>query len=382
MKKAIAFLLILSCCVAFSGCWNYWGLDEMDIVTGMAIDRPDPEGPYHITVELVNTHSTSENGATDVEYIEAIGETSFNALRNAKRSLADKFYGGNMQTLIISHQIAETEGVFYIIEEVLRDAEPRETLTVLISQEETAKEILFTESVDTNIVSYELHESVREDHMNTASTKEEPLYKVYSDIKGKGKSLVLPAVHCRETVSGKKGLSAETNGIAVFQKDRLKGYLSPEDSMYYLFIKDEILNTAYSVPMEGETNKKISMEIRDNKSKTKVSFEDGQVKVKVAIKSQMNVIELNGYANLSLPKERDRLEDKVETYLEDSLKKVFQKVQKEIGFDIFGLGNLLYKKDPKTWDKIDQDWDTLFQNAVLDVEAEVIISNTGVLKDY
>lgn len=378
MRRIISFISIILCCIFLSGCWNYKGLDDIDIVTGLAVDKDQSTGIYQITIEIVDTQTSGKEGEISAKYIDAEGKTIFDAIRNSKRRLINKLYGGNMQTLIISKEIAEKEGVSIIIEELLRDGEPRETMSVVISQEETAKEILLTEGLDSNIISYEIHEMVKEDNKVTASTVNTQLYQAYNSIKGEGKALVLPAIHLINNIDKKV---AEGNGTALFKNDYLQGFLSPEDTMYYLFIVDKIKNGVISFPIEN-SDESISMEIKDSKTDTKVSFNQNTLYVDISVRVKLNIMEVKSQLDIMNSDERDKLETLTEGYLEDHIAELFKKVQSQHEIDIFGLGDLLYKKDPDLWRKLESNWDELFQDASIEVKVKTDIISSGVLKNY
>lgn len=410
--------LILCCLFLFSGCWDYIGLDQIDIVTGIAIDRPDPDGLYHITLEIINTQS-KEGSESQVKYLEVSGINLFDTFRNAKRRLSDKLYGGNMELVIISKQIAETEGVFYVVEELLRDNEPRETLSIAISMEPTAKEVLFTKGVDSEIISFEIAESLQEDASVTLSTRNVPLYMIYNYIKGEGGTLTLPAVRIIENIKNDENPSGEeikqdpedsgagasesdeekesgdmgsqtqnikdkafeTYGVAYFKEDILKGFLSPEETKYLLFIIDEVKNGDFSIPDEnGEL--RVSFEIVHSKTKSDLKYENGKLYLDLDITSTMNMTALDGFIDFNNYEARRILEARCEDYLSEQVKNLFENTQEKIGMDIYNLGSKLYQSDFEKWEFLKADWDRIFCEAEIYVKSHVVVSNTGEITNY
>lgn len=377
MKRLTACALVLLCCVPLSGCWDYRGLDEIDIVTGVAVDK-NTSGLYQLTIEIVDTRCSAKEGDLSAKYVEAEGETIFNAIRNSKKRLINKLYGGNMQTLVISRQIAETEGVSVILEELLRDGEPRETMSVVISQEKTAKDILLAEGIDSKIISYEIHDMVEEDNRVTAATVSMPLYKAYNAIKGTGNSLTLPAVHCVQ--NGNKTV-VESNGIALFEGDKLIGFLPGKNSIYYLFFRNELKGGVISFPV-SRPDDSVSMEIKGCKTNVDISVQDGRAYVTLFIDINLNVMEIKSQLSISQTSERKALEQQTATFLKTSIANFFKDVQTQNKIDIFGFGRQLYQKTPDLWESIEDDWNELFQDAVIQVKVNAKIQSAGVLKDY
>lgn len=310
--------------------------------------------------------------------MQAEGPTLFDAIRNSKKRLINKLYGGNLQTLLISRQVAETEGVAIILEELLRDGEPRETLSVVVSQEETAAEILLTKGIDSNIIAYEIHKMIEEDGWTTASTKNLPMYKAYDVIRGIGGALVLPAVR---TILNNEEVVAEANGIALFQGDRLVGFQSPENTKYYLFIVDEIRGGVLSFPVSHPTER-VSLEIKGSKTQASVRHVGGQLTIDLNIHTKLNVMELKSQLSISQAEQREALEQLAAQVLRDQISAYFRETQAQTKIDIFGFDRLLYKQAPDTWRAVEANWDALFQSAVLNVTVQADILSAGVLKDY
>ena len=62
------------------------------------------------------------------------------------------------------------------------------------------------------------------------------------------------------------------------------------------------------------------------------------------------------------------------------MSKVVKKVQSKYKADIFGFGNLIYKNDPKTWEKLEKEWNTkYFPNLNVKIKTNLKISATGSL---
>lgn len=378
IRILLSALLVLFC-LPLSGCWNYWGLDEMSIVTGMAIDKDEETGPYLLTLEIADTRKASKDNELKAQHIEAEGDTIFNAIRNAKRRLNNKLYGGHMKLVIISQELAEREGVLPLLENLLRDGETRETLSVAIAQTKSAKEILLSKTIESAIISYDVNQSIEEDSDTTAATRYVPLYKAYSAIKSPGNTLVLPALHQAKNSNEQV---IETNGIALFRSDRLIGWLSPEKTMYYLLFKDEVHGGAVSCQLNENQATNTSLEIKKCNAKTDYSFHDRQLTVTLKVKIAMNLMESNTPLDLRQAPERARLEERIAAVLTERISGLFVEAQTVIGNDIFGLGNLIYKDNPMLWQEIEGDWDSIFKEAKLVVETKVDLVNAGVLKGY
>lgn len=376
LKRISCILLIFIICFPLLGCWNYISLSEIDIVTGLALDLDEDTKEYKVTYEIIDNKNLSDD-AMKTTYISSSAPTIFDAVRKTKRLLSNKLYGGNMESVIISKKIAKT-GIMDLLENFLRDGEPRETLTIIVSQEETAEELLKANAVDSNVISYEINDAIEEDAKVTASTVYTPLYIAYTAIKEEGNTLLLPAISLKHYDGDD---FCELNGIAVFKEDKLTGFLSPEDSKWLLFIKNLIKGGVLTFNY-GEENDFITVQIRDSDTKHHTSINNDTLVLSLNVSTNINTVEINSKTDLVKIDTRKDLEQSVSDYIKNSIIKFYNKIKSDFGYDIFGLGNNLRKFNKSSWDKSKENWDDLFLNSCLNIDCNVTILNSGVLKNY
>lgn len=376
-KRVILGLSVLLACAALTGCWNYRGINELDIVTGAALDWDAQAGLFQFVFEIADVASTTSKGPTKTKHVESTGGTLLEAIRNAKKKLINKLYFGNMQVLVISHQIAQTQGILPILQAFIRDGELRETLKVIISQEDTARDILLQQGIDALIVSYGMQKVVEEDNQITISTVNVPVYKAYSALIGQGLAMVLPAFH---VVINNEKMSSEANGAALFTKDKLIGFLSPEETKYFLFAVNAVEGggLGFREPSE-EAWENVSLKIIKSKTKAEWSYDGGQLKIRLNIRVQSNLSESSADVDPSKTEGKARLELRAAEVIKENVARVIAKMQNELGVDVFGFGNLVFKDNPNLWRKIGGEWNAVFAQAAFEIQVDVNIMHTGVL---
>ena len=227
VKKTLCILLIMALVFLPAGCWNYRGINEITIITGIGIDKEDmAAGKYQLTYEIVDLTRDIKQTGTRSKIVEAQGKTLFEAARNAKKRLVNKLYFGNTQVIVVSKRIAAEEGVFFITDWFIRDAECRESVSVVISQQETARDTLLVEGIDDMLVAFEIKKIIDRDQLVTGSTRDASLFSIFNTMRSEGTSMTIPAFH---TVINDGKPTAEVNGLAVFKGDKLLGFLTPEE---------------------------------------------------------------------------------------------------------------------------------------------------------
>ena len=374
IKRIICSLIIISTCLTLCGCWNYVGLNELSLVMGVAIDKDQSSGKYKLTCELVDLSASNPDGPFKSELVESEGESIFDAIRNAKKRLGNKLYMGNAACIVISHQIAQEDGLQSVVDLFLRNREPRETLSVMISKEKSAKEILSLKAINHPYVCAELRDIVHKDSQFTSSTKSVELYKLYNTCNGQGIEVAMPVIR---SVSNDDKDTPESDGIAVFKTNKLVGYLSPEETKYYLFVTDEIEGGVLTFDMEEDKDKTISLEIKKSATELSYSF-DEKVKTFIDIETIVTIGESQEHSNH--PTDKDfisKVEETANEVLTQRISAVIKKVQNEYNSDIFGFGLMVYRKNPKLWDRISQDWYTYFNTMEFEIRPKFTIINTG-----
>lgn len=376
-KKIVCITLCLLLVFPLVGCWNYRGLNEMSIVSGVAIDRNPLNGYFQLTFETVDLSKPIKSAGLVSKIIQTEGKTLFDAARNAKTRVQSKLYYGNMQIVVVSREIAETEGVEDIIDWFLRDSECRETMCFIISQEKTAHDILSIEGSNNSIVAEEIQKIINTDQEITSSTADVELYKIYNILRGEGLSLTLPAVH---TVINDKEPATEINGIAIFKGEKLKGFLTPEQSKYLLFATDHVNGGVLTCSSTNLGPDNVSLEISENKTKQSYSYEDGKIKIKIKTDT---IVFLNEMLSKLDALDKDQIAV-IEKSASDALKKnmrlVIEEIQTNFKSDALGFGNMIYRKDPKLWSQLSNNWDILFPTLEVEIDSKVKIVNSAAIK--
>ncbi len=75
-----------------------------------------------------------------------------------------------------------------------------------------------------------------------------------------------------------------------------------------------------------------------------------------------------------------KLESQAQDKIKSEAMRVIKAVQTQYDSDIFGFGNMIYKKDPRLWDKLEPQWDKTFQSLSIEVKPKVNILNSAYLK--
>ncbi len=376
VKRFIIIMINLFLIISLSGCWNYRGLNEMTIVAGIAIDKKPENNNYLLSFEIVDTTMSIKERGPNSKIIESEGKTLFDAVRNAKKRVANKLYFGHTEIVIISEEIARNDDLNNIIDWFLRDNECRETICFVISQEKSARDLLSIRGLGQNIKAIEIKKIVVNDKKITSSTVCVELYNIYNILKADGKSLTLPAMH---NIINDGEPANEVNGIAVFKEKKLIGFLTTEESRYFLFVLDEIKGGVLT--FSSNKNTQFALEISKNKTKKSFQVKDGEIKILIKTDTTVYLNESMGYSDSLNKKQIKEMEKIAEKELKKNISSVVKKVQAEYNSDIFGFGNMIYKKNFKLWNHIKDKWEDEFMSLNVEIQSDIHIINTASIKE-
>ncbi|MGI6169073.1 MAG: Ger(x)C family spore germination protein [Christensenellales bacterium] len=376
-KRLLSCLLIVVLILALSGCWNYWGLDQLNIVVGISVDFDQDKNMFNVGYEVADLLGASKDKSAVGKLVYGQGKTLFEAARNTKRKEEDRLFFGCSNVLVINQHVAQEKGIMGIIEWFLRDGECRETMSIAISQEETAQEMLKRPEGMEGIVSITLHDILLEDKDVTGTTLPVQIYQVYNILHSPRKAVVVPALH---KVQVDEDWVAENNGMAVIKEGRLVGFLPPEQSRYVLFMENELGGGILTLSMMDDSADDISLEIFRNQTKKSYTYEQGKFVVKIETITHVSVGENHSDLDMMDKQVIKQIEDRAAEKIKEDIENVVGILQHELNADIFGFGEMIYEKEVDLWRQISPMWDQIYPTLEVQVCSEVNVMNAAFTK--
>lgn len=376
MKKVKIYLILLIMflnTLLLPGCWNYREIDDLAIVSGLAVDKGTKEGSYLITFELVDFKGGGKETEIHSETVEAEGKTIFDAVRNAIRISARRLFWSHAEAAIVSQDVAR-EGIIQLVDFINRDAEPREQMYILISKEKTAKELLVQQSILTDIRSFEMEKMINT-RKSISKAPAAQVHDIINMLAGDGITLSLPAIGIMIN-QGEK--TSELSGTALFERDKLIGFLDGEDTKYFLFAKDEIKGGLLTLNVRPERSyDDITLEIFESKTKLTPLEANGKIIMSIDVRLKVSIAEIDISRNVIDEEERKILKEKAEQMLKTNIENVIMKVQEDYGVDAFGFGEIIKKEKPTLWKGIKNEWNTMFEEVDTKVNVQIEIKASG-----
>ncbi len=368
------FVVMLLFIMILTGCWNYREVDKLTIVAGFAIDK-GKQSKYQITVEIVEISGGMESKPIS-RTITIYGNTIFDAVRNEISLSGKKLYWGHNKVVILSKEIAK-EGALGVADWINRDSETRSDVLLLVSKEKTAKEILEAKGVTNDIVSFELAEMAKnEKSLSKAPITE--LWEFVNELEALGMVATLPSVNLKKS---NHQYSPQILGTAVFQKDKLLGFLGGKETKNFLFLLDKVKGGLLITNEHlGNLSTPVTLEIFKNKTKIKPIIKQNRITFDIQIKTTVALDEVSGSITSLDEKTIESIKKAAEEEVKSRVVHCVKLIQKSYGVDIFGFGSRLREEKPNVWNKVARNWEKgIFKDVKVNVKSAISIKGTGML---
>ncbi|MBK1811482.1 Ger(x)C family spore germination protein [Clostridium sp. YIM B02505] len=376
--KYVKNLIILFICILLSlsltACWSSIELNKMGIVTGIALSRYSKEEDLNIIAQVgvprPEKSSSGVGGNEEYVNIKQKGNTVAVALRNISREYNRTLFFAHNQVVVFGRDLAH-QGIGEQIDFFLRNRETRPLTWMLVSNDD----------ID-NILE------------NNTRVKENPGISIGKLIKNEENVSQLPIVTFRDFTS--KLMSKTTAPVmpiielktnedksktpfiaktAVFAKDKMIGELNEAESMGLLWGTNKIKRATISVKSPDE-NEKVTIRINRAKSKLKPRIQGDTIYMSLEVHTEGDIMEQTTSKDLSDPQIIKVIEDTASKQIEKEVINAFSK-SKELGADIFGFGDTIYKYKPKVWKQIETKWDKELQSIRFEVKVDARVRRMG-----
>ena len=380
MKK----LLIIPIIILLTGCWNYYELNNLAICTGIAIDKIDDK--YEVTYLISNAkknETSAKEGEAGTTTYSGIGDTIQDAINDMKVKMPFEPYSGHLVVTIISEDIAK-DGIENILDYLARDTESRNFFYILLSKNTKAKNILEIISPLQTFPSQTIASDIE-----TSSADSSLIYEItYNDfiytLLEQGINPVLNSItiigniekgtDSKELSNTVPQATIKIDTLGIFKDDKLLGWATIDESKGINLLTNNVKNLYIKTKCE---DKYMMNYIENIKTKTNIDLENNKVKVKIT--GNAKILETNCKINLENTETINNIEKNIKEELNRIINESTYLVQKKYTTDVLGYGKTIHKKNPKKWNEIKDNWETIFKNLKIESEIDIKINNQGSL---
>ena len=384
MKTVKHLLLSLICTAAIflTSCWDNYDVSEVAIFTAIGIYKLD-SGQWTMTWQILKPDAAQpgiEGGRSGKAYANYTGTGL--TLNEAHKELilysGRKPFYGHVQLILIGESLAK-EGLAEAMDLFQRQYEFDQTVKILLTKNMEAHDLLEAESDLENLPAVHLSTLVDANKF-TGKVIDLPFHKLVMELESYGKSTVISALSNEENSDKPRIKDMQINHAGVFKKGKLLGYIDSTLVQSYLLITNpSIRETIFTIKHPKSPATFISIEIMRGQAQKKVQLEEGRIKgiINLSLLARIANVHETRY---SLDSDTaDEIENALSGYIKNNLINLIDLMQNKYNTDIFGFGELTYKKEYDFWKSLENDWDDYFVQMPIDVTVDVRIKRPGLI---
>jgi spore germination protein KC len=404
-QPARLLCVLLASSLLLAGCWDRQEINQLAIIGAVAIDgRP---GDFQVSVEIfrpVPSGSSTGGGAGSTPGIRNVaigqgrGTSILAAMRDLDRKVPRLIYGGHIVTCIVGEELARTD-LREILDIWQRDMQLRMSAFLLIA-EGTGYDILTRAQGEMESSIADQVEGLARTSSYTGYTTVSTVWDVITDILSPSKVGVTGIVRLAQgeqpPIPRSPGAETHANptppalvytlelaGVAIIKETKLAAMIPVSPiSRGVAASQGRIRGTVRDIAcpeLETDSHNGDTISLKVTHSDTKV-----EVEMKPALKARLRVnieatldsqeyetpISAEEMQVIQATAERDISREKAESV----------KALQGISCDAFGFAGVIYRKDPKLWASIKDNWDEVFSRLPVEVETRVRVRNVGMSK--
>ncbi|WP_068781238.1 MULTISPECIES: Ger(x)C family spore germination protein [unclassified Paenibacillus] len=373
LKKIAILLLILS----LTGCWDRLEIENRIFVLAVAIDKvAKKEGKilYELTIQVAEPKALSgKSPPTDIKpvwNVSVTGYSIFDCMRSMATEVARIPFYEHLQVIVISEELAK-EGIAAPMDLFLRDHELRRKTNLVVAPGQ-AKDVLDINHKLIPVPGVYLSMLTQESVNKTSKMPQNSTVDTFSVNFRANRNTLLTKVEPRED-------HVIMQGGAILNKDKFAGWLNSNEVRSYQWVIGTVRAGNYLTVNDKENQVFTTFEVKNMRSIIKPHIRNGDPYFTIRIIVEGNIGEDSILPN-STPGDLRKIEQMLNQNIRHDADTVIQKLQKEIGLDIFGFGEQLRRHKYAYWKQHEQDWENLFRTVDVNVEVETSIRRIGHVK--
>jgi spore germination protein KC len=374
--KSVKLFLIFSLCsnmLLLTGCWDRVEINDLALVMATGLDKTDDD-KIELSVQLAipkamgGGQGMAGGGGGKPTTVEKVtGETVFDAMSKLQEKVSRRIFWGHNRVIIIGEKLAE-EGIQKHIDFFARHPSPRLRAYTFVTD---------GKAIDTLKVIPELESSSAEIARELANFKvgmSVTVKDLLQMLSGEAGATVLPWIEVEQEPENKGGLLI--NGAAVLKKDKMVGRIDNKVTRGVLWLRDEIELATVTIEPEGAEDQ-ISFSLLRSRTELIPKIENGNWKMTVKIVTEDDAVENETKLNLMNPKIVKKLEKQLEQDIDKRIRMTLEKVQKEMGADIFGFAEAFHRQYPDQWSEVKDQWNEKFPEIEVEIKSKAYIRRPG-----
>lgn len=382
-RTRTAFLLLLTflSLTILPGCWSTHELNDEFILLAESVDKV---GDQIVITTLLIAHQQSNNGQGSNSQSPSQTQSPFFLLTGQGKSVAEAvedyhskadryIYGGHLEVFFVSEEIAK-EGIMPYLDLYSRHHWGVDSAWLVITHG-PARDMLTLENPMMQYITIDLEQRVKRKELYISNLGDF-LSNYHSD--SGMQVLTSSSVEAPKLPKGHEMDDLILGNTALFRKDRLVAYLSPEEGKFYNYCIQGFPYSVFTIKKSPFSPQgKLSVHLRGNPPQIEATpTEEGLV---LSLKGDLS-FEL--YEDNSYVTQDDHyvkaLEESVNENLGDQFRQLIEHAQQE-QVDAFNIADRLHAMHPEVWQEVKDDWPEVYSKLPINIEVDARYRNSSTM---
>ncbi len=359
-------------------------LNELAIVTAVGLDEGKKPGSTRITAQIVRPadargQTGAPSGATGqpIYTVSAEGRTIFEAIRNLARFSSRRVYWAHNYAIVMNEKYAKA-GIKDMIDFFTRNPELRMNTWVAVTPDPASKIVSTITGLEVvpgealNRLFYHSQAAAEAPRTNMMRLEEAFLDRSVQPVLAR-LSLKKRGVSNKKPEEHGSLEQVELSGAAVFDEDRMIGWLNANQTKGLVFFLEGIHEPIITLACPEDENKLVTVELRDPKFQVTPHAVGDNYRFTVRITTAADLVESSCKQNLR--EMRSELESALKDELMRRVEDVVTAAQQQYKVDFLKLGEVIRNRLPSQWRRHKDEWKEMFPRTVIEVEVSANINN-------
>ncbi|HHU75941.1 MAG TPA: Ger(x)C family spore germination protein [Firmicutes bacterium] len=377
-----------------AGCWDRREPNILGIVTVAAFDIDEESGLFKVYAQMDNPLGGAEQqsgnssggggGRSPSWFIESHGHTIYEAIINMEHVSTRRLFWSHVKAVLFSEKLAR-KGIRPVLDFLDRERQIRLTAKPFIVEGDL-RQLLIAEFP----LELEGGEAIEKHSFSvkreTSTLSEvDSLLILFRDISTPGKEVNMPRIKvlASEEKESKKEPAGMTNparisGIGIFHGDKFIGFLDKRETAGYNWLTGNMQRHNLVLKCPVHEDGYLTVEVFESSAKLTPEFKDNEVRFKATVFAGGR---LQDFDSPLLPLGEDfvnSLNRRMATAIRNEIMCSLEKARK-LNSDIFGFGRTIYRTKYRKWQQLENDWQNIFPNIMVDIEINARVHRHGIV---
>lgn len=137
------------------------------------------------------------------------------------------------------------------------------------------------------------------------------------------------------------------------------------------------VRSSYSIPSPNDEKASVGLVTLGSTAQINPVITDGRLHITIDVEITAVVVETALFVTRAVERSLPTFERLFEEAIGQEIKNTIDKLRHELGADIFGVADKIYRKSPQTWKAIEPVWDEVYASSDVTVNVEVMLVGEG-----